>query len=309
MLVLALVMLALVMSALTGGAFVDPRNLRDILVNASLTAIAAAGMTVLIITAEIDISIGAILAVSAAVVATLAQRGTPLPVVLLAGLGTGTLLGCVNGALTAGLKIPSIVVTLATLGAIQSVLSLVTRGNTIAVPNALTGLVLSAPMGVPFLVLSAAMVCAAVDAYLRGTRLGRRHFAVGSNPRSAALTGIPVAWVTFRGFGLLGMLVGLASFLFAGRFSPVNPTPPKGFELQAITAVVVGGTDIFGGTGTIWGTVLAAVLLSAIDTALTFLKSTLRSHLGFELPSEVQPAIQGMLILAAVLSNSLRRRD
>ncbi len=299
--------MAIVLLALAVGAarpdFLKPENLRDILVNASLPAVAAAGMTALIITAQIDISIGAILAVSAVLVALGAERGLPIPVLLAVGVGAGAVLGAVNGGLTAGLGIPSIVATLATLGAIRGLLVMVTRGNSISIPAPLTSLGTAGVLGFPTPVWAAVAVCAGMGLFLARTRAGRQHYAVGSNPRSAELTGIPVRRITFQAFVVLGALSGLAGFLFASRFSPVYPVPPRGFELEVITAVVVGGTDIFGGRGTVTGTVLAVILLSMISVALTFIGSFTA------LRSEVQPAVQGLLILAAVLYNSLSRRD
>jgi ribose/xylose/arabinose/galactoside ABC-type transport system permease subunit len=283
--------------------FVKPGNLRDILLNASIPAIAAAGMTALIVAAQIDISIGAILAVAAVVVVMLGQQGWPAPALLFCGIGTGAALGAVNGALTAGLKIPSIVATLATLGAIRGLLVLVTRGNSIPSPPPMSRIGGADFLGLPSPVWIAAAVCVAVSVYLSRTRPGRQHYAVGSNPRSAALSAVPVGLVTFRSFVLLGALVGLGGFVFVSRFSPIYPVPPKGFELEVITAVVVGGTDIFGGRGTVLGTVLAALLLSTIGVALTFVGSFTA------LRSEIQPAVQGLLILAAVLYNSLSRRE
>jgi rhamnose transport system permease protein len=284
-------------------AYLAPDNLRDILVNASIPCVAAAGMTALIVAAQIDISIGAILAVSAVVVVTLAQAGLALPLLVIAGVGTGAVLGAVNGGLTAGLNIPSIVATLATLGAIRSLLVMVTKGNTVPVPPSLTSLGGASLLGLPFPVWAAAAVCLGMHLYLARTRPGRQHYAVGSNPRSAALSGVSVRAVTLRSFMLLGALVGAAGFLFVSRYTPVDPKPQPGFELEVITAVVVGGTDIFGGRGTILGTVLAAVLLSAIGVALPFIASSMTA-----LRSEIQPAVQGLLILIAVLYNSLARR-
>lgn len=300
--------LAIALAALVGAVgvvrpdFLHPGNLRDIAVNASIPAVAAAGMTALIVTGQIDISIGAILAVCAVAVALLGQAGWPAPALLAVGVGCGAALGAVNGVLTAGLKIPSIVATLATMGAIRGLLVLLTRGNSIPAPAFLSDLGLATVAGIPVLVWTAALVSVGMGLYLARTRPGRQHYAVGSNARSAALSGIAVGWVTFRSFVLLGALVGVAGFLYVCRFTPIYPTPPRGFELEVITAVVVGGTDIFGGRGTVSGTVLAALLLSTIGTALTFVSSLTN------LRSEIQPAVQGLLILAAVLYNSLGRR-
>ena len=240
----------------------------------------------------------------AVVVAALAQHGWPVPALLLAGLATGAGLGAVNGTLTAGLKIPSIVATLAMLGAIRGLLVLSTRGETMPIPASLTGIGGIEPLGIPSLVWAAALVCLGMSVYLSYTRAGRQHYAVGSNPRSAALSGVAVDWVTFRSFLLLGTLVGAAGFLYVLRFSTLSHPIGVGYELEVITAVVVGGTDIFGGRGTVLGTVLAAVLLKLIGSALTFVASFTPA-----LRSEIQPAVQGLLILAAVLYNSLSRKE
>jgi ribose/xylose/arabinose/galactoside ABC-type transport system permease subunit len=126
---------------------------------------------------------------------------------------------------------------------------------------------------------------------LARTRPGRRLYAVGSSAQAAKLAGVPVAWVTFRAFVLVGVLVALAALVYATRFTVIQSNAGKGFELQVIAAVVVGGTDIFGGRGTLAGTYLGVALLAVIGTALTFL----------HVPAEWEPAIQGVLILGAVM--------
>jgi ribose/xylose/arabinose/galactoside ABC-type transport system permease subunit len=298
----ATVLLALLIGAFRPD-FLRPANLADIVLNSAITAVVAAGMTALIVAAEIDISVGAVLAVCTVVVAMMARQSAAIPVQILAGLAAGAVLGAINGFLTAGLRIPSIVATLATLGAIRGVLVLVTHGDTLAVPEPLTKLGGTPFLGLTLPVWASAAICAAMALYLARTRLGRHHYAVGSNPRSAELSGIPVRWVTFRSFVLLGALTGAAAFLFVLRFTPISPQPIPGFELEVITAVVVGGTDIFGGRGTVLGSVLAVLLLKTIDLTLQFFGSTMPW-----LRSEVQPAVQGLLILAAVLYDSLSRR-
>lgn len=302
LLLTAVVALALGMGVVTGGRFLSGENLRDVAVNACIPLVAATGMTVLIIAAQIDISVGAVMAVCAVWLAALANRGWGIPALVPLAALFGAAFGAINGLLTAYLRIPSIVATLATLGALRGLLVLVTRGNSISVPPSLTGLGTGTILGAPVLIWAAALAAVGGGLYLARTRLGREHYAVGSNPRAAELTGIGVAGVTFRSFLIVGALTGLAGLLFACRFTPIYPTPPRGFELEVITAVVVGGTDIFGGRGTVAGTVVAAVLLSVINTSLTFLSSIV------SLPSETQPAVQGLLILAAVLANSLWRR-
>jgi ribose/xylose/arabinose/galactoside ABC-type transport system permease subunit len=238
------------------------------------------------------------------VVALLAAGGHPVVLLLAGGVTVGAALGAVNGLLAAWLRIPSIVATLATMGAIRGVLALVTRGNSTPVPPYVSQLGTTDVVGLPLPVWVAAAVTLGMACYLARTRPGRRHYAVGSNARSAELSGLPVRSITFGSFVLLGALVGAGGFLYVTRYTPIYPTPPRGFELEVITAVVVGGTDIFGGRGTVLGTVLAAVLLSTIGVALTFVGSFVAG-----LRSEIQPAVQGLLILAAVLYNSSVRRS
>lgn len=296
-------LLLLVVSGLGRSDFLSAGNLRDLVLNASIPAVVAAGMTGLIVAAEIDISVGAVLAVCAVAVAMLARVGVAVPLLVLGGAGLGALLGAVNGFLTAGLRVPSIVATLATLGAFRGLLVLATKGDSIAVSGPLAAVGSAEWLGLTSPVWVAVATCAGVSLYLSRTRAGRRHYAVGSNPRSAELSGIPARWVTFQSFVLLGALAGLGGFLFASRFSPIYPKAIPGFELEVITAVVVGGTDIFGGRGTVLGTVFAVLLLKTIDLALQFFAAS-----APWLRSEVQPAVQGLLILVAVLYDSLGRR-
>jgi rhamnose transport system permease protein len=130
-------------------------------------------------------------------------------------------------------------------------------------------------------------------------RWGRWLYAVGSQVRSSRLSGVPVRQVTFGAFVLLGALVGMAAFVFASRFSLVQSNAGHGFELQVITGVVVGGTDIFGGRGTVLGSMLGVLLITTVETALTFLR----------VAPEWVPAVQGALILAAILSDSFKGSD
>jgi ribose/xylose/arabinose/galactoside ABC-type transport system permease subunit len=294
------------MGAVTHGSFLTTGNLRDILENASIPAVVAAGMTPLIVAAEIDISVGAILAVASLAVVLPARAGWPIIATLAAGVAAGALLGAVNGVLSAGLRIPSIVATLATMGAIRGLLVLLTSGDTIPVPTQLTDLISGGVFGLNFprMTVAAILICAATAVYLARTRQGRQYYAVGSNPRAAELSGLRVRWISFRSFVLLGALTGLAAFLYTCRNTPISPQPQPGFELAVITAVVVGGTDIFGGSGTVLGSALAAILLEIISVALPFVAKDLPW-----LRSEVQPAVQGLLILAAVLYNSLSRKE
>lgn len=294
-----LIALLVVVGALRPG-FLASGNLRDILINSVTPAIAAAGMTAVIVAGAIDISIGSILAVCAVVAAGLAKAGWPAPGVLAAALGAGALVGGFNGTLTAYAEIPSIIVTLGMLGVLRGLMTWITGGVWIRdLPPQFSAWTEARLLGLPEPVWAAAAAAAAVGLAMARLRWGRWIYAVGSQPRAARLSGVPVRRVTLGVFTLLGALVGLAAFVYASRFSLVQSNAGRGFELEVITAVVVGGTDIFGGRGTVLGSVLWVLLITTVETALTFLR----------VAPEWVPAVQGTLILVAVLGDALRRRQ
>jgi ribose/xylose/arabinose/galactoside ABC-type transport system permease subunit len=207
-------------------------------------------------------------------------------------------LGSVNGALVAGARIPAIIVTLGTMGIIRGAMTWATRGVWIrGLPDWFRDLGEAAPLGAPLALWVMAAVGLSVTVLMARTRPGRRFYAVGSSAHAARLAGIRVARVLLLAFVFVGALTGLAALVYATRFTVIQSNAGKGFELQVIAAVVVGGTDIFGGRGTVPGTYLGVLLLATIGTALTFL----------HLPAEWEPAIQGGLILAAVMGRGSRR--
>lgn len=287
-----------VVGALRPG-FLAAANLRDVLVNSVTPAIAAAGMTAVIVAAEIDISIGSILAVCAVVAAELAKAGWPTAAVLVAALGAGGFLGGLNGALTAYAAIPSIIVTLGMMGLLRGLMTWITGGAWIRdLPPRFSAWTDARLAGLPLPVWLAGAAAAAVGVAMARLRWGRWVYAAGSQRRAARLSGVPVRAVTLSVFALLGTLVGLAAFVFASRFSLVQSNAGRGFELEVITGVVVGGTDIFGGRGTVLGSMLGVLLITTVETALAFLR----------IAPEWVPAVQGALILVAVLGDALRRR-
>jgi ribose/xylose/arabinose/galactoside ABC-type transport system permease subunit len=297
--VAALLVAILLIVGLIRPGFLSAGNLRDILVNSVTPAIAAAGMTALIVAGAIDISIGSILAVCAVAAAGLAKGGWPTPGVLAVSLGLGGLLGGLNGLLVAYAEIPAIIVTLGTLGILRGCMIGITGGVWIRnLPPSFSAWTEVRWLGLPLPVWTAGVVATGVGLGMASLRWGRWFYAVGSQPRSARLSGVPVRRVMLSAFALLGMLVGLAAFVYASRFSLVQSNAGRGFELQVITGVVVGGTDIFGGRGTVLGSMLGVLLITTVETALTFLR----------VAPEWVPAVQGALILAAVLGDALRRR-
>jgi ribose/xylose/arabinose/galactoside ABC-type transport system permease subunit len=238
------------------------------------------------------------LAVCAVAAAELAKLGWPTAGALAAALAVGGALGALNGSLVAYAEIPSIIVTLGMMGVLRGLMISVTGGIWIRdLPPAFSAWTGHRWLGLPLPAWAAAAVAAAIGFAMARLRWGRWLYATGSQARSARLSGVPVRGVTMGAFVLMGVLVGLAAFVYATRFSLVQSNAGRGFELEVITGVVVGGTDIFGGRGTVWGSMLGILLLTTIETALTFLR----------IAPEWVPAVQGTLILIAILGDALRR--
>jgi rhamnose transport system permease protein len=290
--------LILALLAAVAPTFMDAQNIRDVLVNASIPAIAAIGMTMVIVSAEIDISIGSILAVVAVLTGNLALTGIPIPLVFLIGLIAGTLLGALNGALVAYARIPSIIVTLGALSFWRGLVIYITQGAWIYNMPESFHFAQRSWFGVPIPVSMMAVAILLAGLFMRFRPLGRQFYAVGGNRQAALLAGIPIKRRVFLVFMLNGTFAAIAAAIYASRFSVVQSNAGLGFEFQVITAVVIGGTSIMGGTGSIWGSFLGAVLMAVIGTGMTFLKVS---------PYWLQ-TMQGSLILLAVVLDMLRRR-
>jgi rhamnose transport system permease protein len=290
--------LILILLAIAAPAFMDPQNIRDVLVNASFPAIAAIGMTMVIISAEIDISIGSILAVVAVLTGNLSLTGMPIPLVLLIGLIAGTLLGALNGALVAYARIPSIIVTLGALTFWRGLVITITQGAWIYNMPEAFHFAQRSWLGVPIPVWMMLVAIVLAGLFMRFRPLGRQIYAVGGNRQAALLAGIPVKRRLFLVFMLNGTFAAIAATIYASRFSVVQSNAGLGFEFQVITAVVIGGTSILGGTGTIWGSFLGALMMAVIGTGMTFLKVS---------PYWLQ-TVQGSLILLAITLDVIRRR-
>lgn len=304
--VFALLLLLVVAVGVANPAFLSGQNLRDLLVKAAPVAIVACGMTFVIVSGEIDISVGSLLGLLAAVlgVLTSGSRAYHLPVaaavpmVLL--LGTG--LGALNGLLVTVGRVPSIIATLGMLTLLQGVTEVVMGGEWVKdLPPELRFFGVGALLGVPVPVWAAAVVFGLCALLATQTPLGRRIYAAGGNPEAARLLGLPVERLKLAAFALTGFLTGLATLVSVPQLSVIESGVGRGFELLVVTCVVVGGASIRGGRGTLAGTLLATLLLSTVGTALIFLR------LG-ESATYWERAIQGGFILLAVLADHYTRR-
>ncbi len=257
--------------------FLTVSNLEQILLSVSILAIVAVGETLVVLTRNIDLSVGSIVGFAAFVTADLfkQQPGTNLVVAILLGCALGLLLGAVNGMLVTVGRVPAIITTLGTLYVYRGLDFVVAGGTQVSasdVPDNYLSLATTRILGIPALILFAAAIAVLFAYLLRSTRSGRQLYAIGSNPEAARLAGIRSNLLIFGAFLVSGLLSGLAGVLWGARFATVDATAASGLELQVVAAVVVGGVSTLGGSGTILGAILGAIVLGTVDNSLNLLK-------------------------------------
>ena len=297
-LVIVIIALGLVLAAMTPGYFAR-ENLSDLFLGNMPVLIVAIGTTLVILTGHIDISVGSMFAICGVVAGVVAKATGSVAVAALASCAAGAALGALNGSLVAYLRMPSIVVTLATMVALRDALRWWTEGAWVQnLPPGFQwfGLRQSAYPFVAFAIVIA--LIAAIAWVMSNVALGRSVYATGSNEGAARLAGLDTARVTCGVFVVAGSLTGLAALLNSVRFNQIPSNAGLGLEMKVIAAAVVGGTAIRGGEGSLGGTVLGVVLLGAIGPALTFLGVS----------AYWERALQGAIILAAVAVDALRER-
>lgn len=287
--------LLLLVVAVASPGFFSFANLKDLALNNAATLIVAIGMTMVILAGEIDISAGSQFAVCSVALGWLATAGVPVPLLLPCALAIGALLGAINGSFVGALRLPSIIVTLAMMVVLRDGLRWMTEGAWVQnLPANFQWWGLDQTVGQWLIIASALVAFFGLAWGLGKLGAGRAVYAVGSNAEAARLAGIEPRRVVFGVFVLMGALGGLAALVNAVRFSVVPGNPGVGLELKAIAAVVVGGTAITGGRGTLAGTLIGTALLGTIGTALTFLG----------INPFWEKAIQGAIILAALVSDT-----
>jgi rhamnose transport system permease protein len=290
--------LVLVVLAVVAPGFYQPQPLLSLATREAPTLVVACGMALVIICRQIDISVGSQFAVCGVCAGMLAAENWPTALVAVAAVGLGAGLGAINGALVAGLRLPSIVVTLATMVTWREALRWQRQGAFVNLPDRLQWLGMSQTAGQWTLVVIALLILTVLAFALRHVAAGRYVYAVGTDTEAARLAGIRPPLVTFNSFVLLGALTGLAAMMNVAQSPQVDPKSGTGLELKAIAAVVVGGVAISGGRGTLWGVFVGLLLLACVAPALT--------HLHVE--AYWEKAIQGGIILLAVVADGVRTR-
>lgn len=298
--ILPILILICILFALLTPNFATAGNAVNILRQASINIVLATGMTFVILTGGIDLSVGSILAVSAVVAVLVSLLPALGWAAVPAALLTGLLLGLVNGALITFLDVPPFIVTLGSLTALRGAAYLVANGTTVINPDLNFAWVGNSYLGpIPWLVIIALLTVAASWFILRQTVLGVQIYAVGGNERAARLTGIKVNRVLLFVYGVSGLLAGLAGIMSASRLYSATGLLGQGYELDAIAAVILGGTSFTGGIGTIGGTLLGALIIAVLNNGLTLLNMSYFWQL----------VVKGLVIIVAVMIDRLRRRS
>ncbi|MCT2588828.1 ABC transporter permease [Streptomyces sp. N2-109] len=294
----ALVLLILV-TWITNPSFLDSQGTQDLLLNSSILLLLAVGQAVVVLTRNIDLSVGSVVGLSAFACGSFVSGSDhSAATMVLLGIALGALCGLVSGALVSFGRVPALVVTLGMLYVIQGIGYYWADGGQISaanVPDPILELGSGNVLGVPYLPLIAVAVLVATAYYLRTYRSGRELYAIGSNPEAARLAGIPIRRRVLGAYLFSGAVAGLAGALWLARFGTVVADPANGWELTVVSAVVVGGVAITGGVGSVWGAALGATLLTTIGSVLVVLKVN----------SFWQQAITGVLLLAAITTDRI----
>jgi rhamnose transport system permease protein len=287
-------------TAIDNSDFISATSLQQIAGSASIIALLAIGETMVIVTRNVDLSIGSIVGLSAYLTGYLFLHhpGIPTLLVFVVGAALGLFCGIVNGVIVTVARVPSLVVTLATLYVIRGIDATWSSGkqvNASSLPDTFNKIGFGTFLGVPYLAIIVVIGVAIATYFLRTFRTGRDFFAIGSNPDAARLAGIPVERRVLATFALSGAIAGVAGVLWLSYFGSVDSTAGTGYEFQVIAAVVVGGVAIFGGSGSVLGAALGALLLNTINSALVVVRVS----------SSWDMAFQGALLILAIAFDRL----
>ena len=306
---LVVLLLIILFMGIQAPRFLSIDNFEQILLSIAILVIVAVGETLVVLTRNVDLSVGSMVGVTAFVTAYFFKQLPDVNLLLgiLLGCGLGLALGIINGLIVSFGRVPAIVATLGTLYAYRGLVfvfaaNTTSQVNASDVPSSYLALATTQILGIPALILIAAAIAIIVGYYLHASPTGRQLYAIGSNPEAASIIGIRKDWLVFATFAASGLLCGLAGVLWGARFATVDATDATGLELQVIAAVVVGGVNIFGGSGTILGAVLGAVVLGTLQNALNILNIS-----QFWLQAIYGAAILIAVILDAFITRWLQR--
>lgn len=298
------VLFVILLGASKGYSFADPSNLETIFRQTTIVALGALGMTMIIVSGGIDLSVGAVIALVTVVIAWVLQHGGPPMVAALAGIGTGVLCGALNGVLVTRLQVVPFIVTLGSMLVVRGIAKGLAGEQKLDAPKSwLNELLARLPPDLEWMILPAGVwilfaFALAVGGLLLYTRLGRHIFAVGSNEQAARLCGVDVPRVKLLVYVLGGLFASLAGVMQFSRLTVGDPTGAMGLELNVIAAVVIGGGSLAGGEGSVLGCLIGALIMQVIQSGCT--------QMGW--PNWVQEIVTGVIIVVAVALDRLRHR-
>lgn len=296
--VVILAFLAIVVSVISP-AFLTVTNILNVLQQTSINAIIAAGMTFVILTAGIDLSVGSILAFSSAIFASLMTASMNTPIAIFVALAIGTMLGSISGFIIAKRNLQPFIVTLATMTLIRGLSMIYSDGRPINIDmgsELFEAIGEGATFGIPNPVIITCFVYIASYFILHHTKHGRYIYAVGGNENTAILSGIDVEKIKIMAYSISGLFSSIAAIIMTSRLASAQPTAGTGYELDAIAAVVLGGTTLMGGSGKIMGTLIGALIIGILSNALNLM----------DVSSYYQMIVKALVILFAVLIDKIR---
>lgn len=293
--VLLIFLLLIIVASFLSDAFLTTSNLLNVLRQVSIIAIASVGMTLIILTAGIDLSVGSIMAFAGAVLAGVISAGVSLPLAIIIALVVGIVLGAFNGFIIAKGKVPAFIATLAVMVIARGMTLVFTEGNPIVVSEPAFRFIGGGTIfGIPFPIILMFVVFAIMYWVLKHTTFGRYIYAIGGNEEASRLAGISVDRVKIAVYALAGLFASISALIYTSRLMSAQPTAGSGMELDAIAAVIIGGTSLTGGKGGVTGTLIGALIMGVLDNILNL--------------TNVSPFYQdiakGLVILFAVLIDS-----
>lgn len=273
-------------------------NMMDIMRNTSYTLIIAVGMTFVLIAKGLDLSVGSLLAFCGLTASLCMQQGVPVTLSILAGLLSGAAFGCINAFCIVKLRIPAMIATLGAMYMARGLVLVITKGQSVyPLPDAFTAFGKGMVFHIPNIVILAIAVSAAAHFVLTHTTYGRKVYAIGGNPETAGFAGINVSKITASVYVLSAVMAGLSGILTAARMGSGQPSVGDGTEMTVITAVIIGGTSLNGGAGTVLGTVLGALLMNVLSSGMNLVGVS----------AYWQKFVMGLIIIVAVAFDQYQR--
>ncbi|NLJ37239.1 MAG: ABC transporter permease [Candidatus Atribacteria bacterium] len=297
--VLGLIVVLMVIFSLSTEKFMSVSNFSNLLLQLSGVAISAIGMTMVIITGGIDVSVGSVLGMASVVAGKLLMAGSSFFVVILSAIATGFGIGILNGIIISYGNVPPIIVTLGMMSMMRALMYQVLGGRWVSgIPPDIRIIGLGKWLGIPLSMWLTAVLIILFSYFLSSRPTGRAIYAIGNNPEAARVSGVNLARTIIIVYSLTGLLVGFAGLIYVARTGIVQTNTGSGFELEVIAAVMLGGTSVFGGKGTVIGSLLGAVLVGIIKNGMVLMN----------VPALSEGLVIGVLILISVMIDLIRSR-